>query len=121
MINYISISSFTKNKLGNKNFYILDKTWLRWDSTTYQGMSLLAVSYLFNRFNYSLVWCNTVNCIGIKDEVLGVRLRRHPTEFLGPRLDQHKCDNQRREMAVINEKGFWTGETDSGQGSPHIR
>ena len=29
-----------------------------------QGSSLLAVKYLMRRFNYSLIWCNLVNCIG---------------------------------------------------------
>ena len=84
-------------------------------------MSLLAVSYLFNRFSYSLVWCNKVNCIGVRDEVLGIPLRRPAAEFLGPRLDQHRCDDQGREMALINREGEWRGESDRGEGSPHIR
>ena len=105
----------------NNTLTVEGKSWLRWDQTTYQGMSLLAVSYLFNRFSYALVWCNKVNCIGVRDEVLGLPLRRPATEFLGPRLDQHKCDGQDREMAVISRDGTWNGTLDGGEGSPHIR
>ena len=100
---------------------IQDKTWIRWDGTTYQGMSLLAVSYLFNRFSYSLVWCNKVNCIGVRDDALGIPLRRPAAEFSGARLDQHPCDKERREMAVISPDGTWKGDSDKGKGSPHIR
>ena len=32
-----------------------------------QGMSLLATQYLFNRFSYSLVYCNKVNCVAVQD------------------------------------------------------
>ena len=84
-------------------------------------MSLLALSYLFNRFSYSLVWCNRVNCIGVHDDVLGLPLRRPVVEFQGPRLDKHKCDDHRREMAVIGVDGRWNGTSDGGKGSPHIR
>ena len=103
------------------NFTVEGKSWVRWDGTTYQGMSLLAVSYLFNRFSYSLVWCNKVNCIGVRDKVLGFPLRKAASEFLGPRLDQHRCDDQDREMAVIGRDGTWNGTLDGGEGSPHIR
>ena len=100
---------------GNNNKHSVEsKSWLRWDQTTYQGMSLLAVSYL-------LVWCNKVNCIGVRDEELGLPLRRPATEFLGPRLDQHKCNGQDREMAVVGRDGTWNGTLDGGEGSPHIR
>ena len=34
------------------------EAWQRWDSSTYQGMSLLAAQYLLNRFSYSVVWAN---------------------------------------------------------------
>ena len=30
-------------------------------------MSLLATQYLFNRFSYSLVYCNKVNCVAVQD------------------------------------------------------
>ena len=43
--------------------------WERWDYSTYQGMSLLATQYLLNRFSYSLVYCNKVNCIGVADSL----------------------------------------------------
>ena len=36
------------------------KSWEWWDYTTYQGCSLLALKFLMERFNYSLVWCNKV-------------------------------------------------------------
>ena len=42
-----------------------NKSWKMWDGTTrYYGSSILAVKYLMKRFNYSLIWCNLVNCIG---------------------------------------------------------
>ena len=66
----------------NNNISDEGKSWVRWDGTTYQGMSLLAVSYLFNRFSYSLVCGNKVNCIGFRDEVFGFPLRRAASEFL---------------------------------------
>ena len=112
--------------------------WERWDFTTYQGMSLLATQYLLNRFSYSMVFCNKVNCIGVADSLLDQpvryqyqkyfqslsisRLLRLETEFFDRgRLDQHQCDKRNRAMAVIQPSGEWTGEDDQGQGSPHIR
>ena len=68
-----------------------------------------------------MVWCNRVNWIGVRDEVLGFPLRRPAAEFVGPRLDQHRCDFRRREMAVIDISGKWNGTTDHGLGSPYIR
>ena len=44
-------------------------------SMNFQGASMLAIKYLLNRFSYSLVWCNLLNCIGIQDDVLGSQLR----------------------------------------------
>ena len=97
------------------------ETWQRWDATTYQGLSLLAVQYLFNRFSYSLVYCNKVNCIGVQDSLLDQPVRL-PTEFFNRgRLDQHRCDSQGRLLAVIEPTGRWAGQTDGGEGSPHIR
>ena len=40
-----------------------------------QGASMLAIKYLFNRFSYSLVWCNLINCVGIQDKALGSKVR----------------------------------------------
>ena len=95
--------------------------WQTWDGSTYQGMSLLAVQYLLNRFSYSLVYCNKVNCIGVQDSLLDQPVRL-PTEFFNRgRLDQHRCDGQGRLLAVIEPTGRWAGQTDGGQGSPHIR
>ena len=97
------------------------ETWKRWDATTYQGLSLLAVQYLFNRFSYSLVYCNKVNCIGVQDGLLDQPVRLQAEFFNRGRLDQHQCDGQRRLLAVIEPSGHWTGQDDGGQGSPHIR
>ena len=84
-------------------------------------MSLLATQYLFNRFSYSLVYCNKVNCIGVQDSLLDQPVRL-PTEFFNRgRLDQHRCDSQGRLLAVVEPTGRWAGQTDGGQGSPHIR
>ena len=97
------------------------ETWQRWDATTYQGMSLLATQYLFNRFSYSLVYCNKVNCIGVADSLLDQPVRLETEFFDRGRLDQHRCDGKNRALAVIQPTGRWTGEDDGGQGSPHIR
>ena len=42
------------------------KSWKRWDGTTYHGSSMLALYYLFNRFGYSMLLCNIVNCFAVK-------------------------------------------------------
>ena len=55
------------------------KDWERWDYSTYQGMSLLATQYLLNRFSYSLVYCNKVNCIGVADSLLSNPVRYYLT------------------------------------------
>ena len=41
-------------------FYFSGEPWLRWDQSTYQGCSLLALKLLLERFKYSVVWCNKV-------------------------------------------------------------
>merc|ERR1712156_915319 len=46
-----------------------------WDGTRYMGASMLAIKRLLNRFSYSLVWCNLLNCIGIQDQILGGPVR----------------------------------------------
>ena len=86
-----------------------------------QGMSLLATQYLFNRFSYSLVYCNKVNCIGVADSLLDQPVRLETEFFDRGRLDQHRCDGKKRALALIQPTGRWTGEDDGGQGSPHIR
>jgi len=97
------------------------KSWEWWDYTTYQGCSLLALKFLMERFNYSLVWCNKVNCMAVADAELGAPLRL-PIELLeAGRLDEHWCDKKHRHMAVIGEDGKWNGGADEGEGSPHIR
>ena len=84
-------------------------------------MSMLAVQYLFTRFSYSMVWCNRVNCLGVEDQVLGARLRLPVSEFYVGRLDQHRCDEKNRELAIITKQGKYEGDSDGGEGSPHIR
>ena len=42
---------------------------------------MLAIKNLFNRFSYSLVWCNLINCIGIQDKVLGSPVRLEVEEI----------------------------------------
>lgn len=97
------------------------KSWTRWDRTRYHGMSLLAAKYLMERFHYSMVWCNKVNCMGVLDSELGSEVRLDLSQLEHGRLDMHKCDDKRREMAMIGSDGKWTGETDRGSGSPHMR
>lgn len=104
------------------------QTWKMWDRTTYQGASMLAIKNLFNRFSYSLVWCNLINCIGIQDKVLGSKIRL-PVEEIQQHIQFIKrrsivlnlCDHLERPMAVISPDGTWNGETDNSQGSPYIR
>lgn len=98
------------------------ESWLRWDDSTYQGCSLLALKLLLERFKYSVVWCNKVNCLAVKDSELGTSLRLNISEVLDKgRLDQHPCDDKNRSLAIIDQDGRWTGKTDGGRGSPHIR
>ena len=81
------------------------ETWKRWDATTYQGLSLLAVQYLFNRFSYSMVYCNKVNCIGVQDSLLDTPVRLQAEFFNRGRLDQHQCDGERRALARGEREG----------------
>ena len=89
---------------------------------------MLAIKNLFNRFSYSLVWCNLINCIGIQDKVLGSKIRL-PVEEIQQHIQFIKrrsivlnlCDHLERPMALISPDGTWNGETDNSQGSPYIR
>ena len=89
---------------------------------------MLAIKFLFNRFSYSLVWCNMINCIGIQDDILGsgVRLdlediQQHILTIKERSMLLNLCDRQERPLAVISPEGKWEGETDNAQGSPIIR
>jgi hypothetical protein len=62
---------------------------------------LLAAKYLMERFGYSLVWCNNVNCLAVADEALGGEVRLPLERLDAGRLDAHPCDTKRRPMAVI--------------------
>ena len=98
-------------------------SWKRWDRTAYHGMSKLACQYLFNRFSYSLVWCNFVNCIGIQDDILGEPVRLPIQAFSDPRhkVTGHRCDKHKRPIAIITSEGKYEGDNDNGMGSPRIR
>jgi len=96
-------------------------SWNRWDGTTYHGSSMLAMSYLFNRFGYSLVFCNYINCFAIRDDVLGTYIRRPITDIHLQNVGGHYCDYSNRSLAIIDPSGFWLGEDDGGLGSPTIR
>jgi len=99
------------------------KSWERHDGTTYHGVSILGANYLFNRFNYSMVFCNYVNCFAVSDEAMGVYVRRPVAELFVQNYDGwgHRCDYANRSMAIISPLGVWDGETDQGAGSPRIR
>ena len=45
---------------GTESHWFSGESWLRWDESTYQGCSLLALKLLLQRFSYSIVWCNKV-------------------------------------------------------------
>ena len=94
----------------------------------FQGASMLAIKRLLNRFSYSLVWCNLLNCIGIQDEVLGSPVRlpveevQQHIEWVRPRgIELNLCDKKARPMAIIKPDGTWDQNTDNGQGSQYIR
>jgi len=99
-----------------------------WDGTRYMGASMLAIKRLLNRFSYSLVWCNLLNCIGIQDEVLGSPVRlpveevQQHIQWVRPRgIELNLCDKKARPMAIIKPDGTWDQNTDNGQGSQYIR
>jgi len=100
------------------------KSWERWDGTEHHGASILALNYLFNRFDYSLVFCNLINCFAVRDDALGVLIRRPLSEIYATARKPgcaHFCDYSNRSMAVIDPSGHWLGDTDKGLGSPGIR
>ena len=88
-----------------------------------QGASMLAMKRLLNRFSYSLVWCNKINCAAIQDHILGgpVRLKlqdiqQEMQEIRGrskydaecpasEKIYQMMCDHEERPMAVISSDG----------------
>ena len=99
---------------------------------------MLAMKRLLNRFSYSLVWCNKINCAAIQDHILGgpVRLelgdiQQEMQDIKGRgKFDDRcmaeiclmTCDPEERPMAVISPDGRWhRNDTDNGQGSPRIR
>ena len=43
-----------------------NESWQRWDGSAYHGASILAMYYLFNRFGYSIIFCNYVNCFALR-------------------------------------------------------
>ena len=95
------------------------------------------------RFQYSLVWCNLVNCIGkykigekfdliiylgILNEALGASLDlsveeicRFSSILKKNEMVLHKCDPLERPLALITTEGKWEQETDNSQGSFRIR
>merc|ERR1719327_1606179 len=87
-----------------------------------EAHSLLFIIF-FNRFGYSMVFCNGINCFAVRDEELDVCIRRPIRQmFIQNQYGTgHRCDYSNRSMAVIDPNGFWTGEEDRGIGSPMIR
>ena len=84
---------------------------------------MLAMKRLLNRFSYSLVWCNKINCAAIQDHILGgpVRLKlqdiqqemqeiRGRTRYdagcpASEKIYQMMCDHEERPLAVISPDG----------------
>jgi len=97
------------------------KSWEYWDGTSHHGCSLLAVKYLMERFGYSVVWCNTVNCMAVEDAAMGSKVRIDIAYLDKGPLDVHSCDYKMRPMAIIGNNGKWNGLTDEGEGSDAIR
>ena len=46
------------------------QSWQFWDGSAYHGSSILALYYLFNRFGYSVVFCNYINCFAVRSSIL---------------------------------------------------
>jgi len=59
--------------------------------------------------------------MAVGDSELGGSVRLEAEQWDRGRLDQHRCDDKDRALAVITEQGTWEGEDDGGKGSPHIR
>jgi len=97
------------------------KSYERWDGTAYHGTSILSLYYLFNRFQYSLLMCNYINCFAVRDDALGAYIRRPYEDIFLTHPTRKGCDFANRSMAVIDPNGRWMGATDEGQGSPMIR
>jgi len=102
------------------------ESWERWDTTAYHGTSSLALYYLFNRFGYSLVFCNYINCFAVRDELLGLYIRRPMSAIFVQNIDaiggfNHLCDYNNKSFAIIDPSGKWLGEDDRGLGSSTIR
>ena len=97
--------------------------WQFWAGDTYMGMSLLAAKLLLQRFHYSIVWCNVVNCLAVLDSALGSPARLSPSFLYKGRgvMEEYPCDHRARQMALIGEDGRWDGRKDGGEGSPNIR
>ena len=97
--------------------------WQFWSGDTYMGMSLLAAKLLLQRFEYSIVWCNSVNCLAVLDSALGSPARLAPSYLYKGRanMEKYPCDHRARQMALIGEDGRWDGRRDGGEGSPNIR
>ena len=85
-------------------------------------MSLLSLLRLTARFHYSVLWCNNVNCLAVRDHELGgTHVNRTVEQLNTHRLDMHRCDDKNRPMAVIEENGAYEERSDGGRGSRHIR
>ena len=82
---------------------------------------MLALKYLMNRFSYSMVFCNYVNCVGVQDDQLEFPLRFGVEKFNTQMVPIHPCDRGRRPLAVITSEGRWEGENDGGEGSSGVR
>ena len=65
------------------------------------------MKYLVERFDYSLVWCNTINCLAVEDAAMGGQVRMAPEALYRGRLDAHRCDDQQRHMAIIGKAWTW--------------
>jgi hypothetical protein len=88
----------------------------RWDGTNYFGMSILSIKKLGEKYNYSIVYCNStgVNCFLIHNNIIKSKslnfanmsdiskLYRLPTYGNGPQ-NGHRQDPNNRTYVSSNE------------------
>lgn len=74
----------------------------RWDGTTYFGASVTALQKMGRSKGYVNVWCNAINCIFVREDLL-----QNPESFEPERIHKklprriHRIDEQNRSWVVI--------------------
>lgn len=81
-----------------------------WDGTDYFGASVSAFASLYQKFGYSMVYCESrgVNCFGVRDDVVGARLSAvlapgdiYRQAAYGPNNGGHPADRKNRSFVDV--------------------